>query len=91
MKIDDIKVGEVYYTRISGEMVRVRVVRIVEKEVGRWGSGKYQRRAVVKRIDNGKELPKVRAASALHCNRIPGYVGSETILGNAAEATTDDE
>ena len=64
MKIDDVKIGGEYWTRVSGSRVRVRAVAIVEREIG-WRTGRAAGRVNVARADNGLALPKSRSAAAL--------------------------
>lgn len=71
MKHADVVIGGRYWTRVSGDLVEVEVIR--EKEVtrhGYWnglpgGRSRTWRRFVVKRTDNGTVLPKARSAAAL--------------------------
>ncbi len=57
MKARDISIGAQLYTIVSGEKVFVEVVS---------DTGARGRRYIVKRVDNGKYLPKSRSAAALH-------------------------
>lgn len=70
MKQAEIEVGGEYLTRISGALVRVRVVAQVIRGSRFAGSlhsqGPQLKRFVVARVDTGATLPKVRPASALH-------------------------
>lgn len=65
MRTDDVKIGGEYLTRVSGDLVRVRVVR--ETLVGR--PPRRRRAFVVRRVetdlDTGNTLPKPRTAAAL--------------------------
>lgn len=60
----DIAIGGEYLTRVSGALVRVRVLRVDDRPD--WLSGRAQTRYVVARVDTGKALDKHRHASALH-------------------------
>jgi hypothetical protein len=65
VKITDVCVGGVYETRISGELVRVRVLAI-EAWAGAFGVyGRRVRRCRLARCDNDRVLPKLRTPSAL--------------------------
>ncbi len=68
VKIKDVKPGDLYWTKVSGERVEVEVVRIAQQRS--WRTGRVLRRVVVKRLDTGSVLPKPRPSSALH--RTPG-------------------
>lgn len=64
MKINDIEVGGVYWTRVSGVLTQVEVVGIVTKKRSP-SSKRAIRRLQLKRVDNGNRLPKLRTAAAL--------------------------
>jgi len=66
MKLHEIQVGETYYTRIAGFLQKVVVVReiTVTSSIRRTYTA-----FVVRRVDETKELPKPRRASALHTGR----------------------
>lgn len=65
MKIHEIKVGETYYTRIAGFLQKVVVVReTTVRTIQRTYTA-----FVVRRVDETRELPKPRRASALHTGR----------------------
>jgi hypothetical protein len=80
MKQSKVQVGGVYDTKVSGKWVRVRVERQMEYlrpgytpgVVVQLRNGTLGTRVLVRfrltRLDNGKALPKVRPASALHEN-----------------------
>jgi len=61
MKKSEITVGGIYYTLVSDELVKVRVIR--ETNDYRTGRTKYE----VARVDTGKALPKYRTPAALRC------------------------
>lgn len=60
-KVADIKVGEVYWTEVSGRTVKVKVISGPKAAYMR----KRADRFVVQRVDNGKILEKMRTAHAL--------------------------
>ena len=62
MKIDEIEIGRVYLTTVSGCKVRVKVLARVEPD-GKWHK---RTRFRVQRADSGKYLEKPRDAAALH-------------------------
>lgn len=63
MRTKDIRVGNVYYVKVGGRRVEVRVLR------DRGGRG---RRYQVERTDNGQVLPSLRAGAAIHKDKA-GY------------------
>jgi hypothetical protein len=64
VKRDEVVIGGRYQTRISGQLVLVEVVRE--------GIDYFSKRTafVCRRKDNGRELPKMRTAAALHHTRL---------------------
>jgi hypothetical protein len=61
VKQTEVKVGEVYLTRVSGLLVKVRVtLRSV------YGTTPKKTRFWLERVDNGKKLFKPRSGAALH-------------------------
>lgn len=78
----EIEVGGEYLTRVSGALVRVRVLHAVERES--WSARQQTlTRFKVARVDNGETLPKVRTASALHR---PAYDRDEIDLIRAVKS-----
>lgn len=65
MKQNEIVLGEDYFTKIGGALVRVKVLSIADPSKV-WGK---RVRYVVQRADNGKTLPKSRTASALRLTK----------------------
>jgi ribosomal protein S19E (S16A) len=65
MKVHEIQVGETYYTRIAGYLQKVVVIR----EITVTSIRRTYTAFVVRRVDETKELPKPRRASALHTGR----------------------
>lgn len=65
MKAKDVRINETYQTKVGDELVNVYPIH----EALRFGS-KGPKRWTCKRADNGKLLPKPRAAAALR--EIPG-------------------
>lgn len=63
MKLKDVKLDGEYLINVSGEPVRVRLSASVRGSVkdGRVTPTKFR----CTRVDNGKDLPKLRAAAAL--------------------------
>ncbi len=53
MKLAEVKVGEVYWTKIGNDRYKVLVVSQIEK------------RFIVRRVGETKDLPKARSAAAL--------------------------
>lgn len=64
MKINDIEVGQRYYTRVSGDKILVEVVAVIQ--VNTFCGRTIRRKVRVKRVDNGRVLDKPREASSLH-------------------------
>lgn len=62
MKLHEIKVGETYYTRIDGFLTKVVVVRETTIRTIRRTYTAF----VVRRVEETRELPKPRRASALY-------------------------
>jgi len=66
VKQDDVEVGGRYWTKISG--ARVEVVVVAARD--RWTFGRDARKVglefQVRRLDDGRYLPKFRSAAALH-------------------------
>lgn len=69
MKQDEVVIGREYICRTGDHRIRVRVVARVEMED--FFSHRATTRFRVARVDNGREMPKLRHASALH---VPGYL-----------------
>lgn len=65
MTQNEITIGGVYFTRISGKLVAVQVTAQCSVRVGGFDSGKTRTAFVCKRRDTGRELPKPRTAAAL--------------------------
>lgn len=68
MKVSDVKVGGIYLTRVSGELVAVRVLGertpvLYQYEID--AGKKVPRRYRVARADSGQMLQKLRTAAAL--------------------------
>ena len=77
MLLKDVKIGREYYTRISGELVLVEVVR---QQTTTSRTGRVSTKFVVMRGDNKKVLPKARAAAALHrTKRYPEAFGDDVV------------
>lgn len=61
MRENDVRIGRVYWTKVSSGEVRVRVIYALVS---------FPRvlpiRFKLRRLDNGKMLPKLRTAAALH-------------------------
>lgn len=67
MRKDQIAIGGTYLTRVSGELVRVRVQGLSARySWGREGQHRESDGFRCVRVDNGQPLPKVRTAAALH-------------------------
>lgn len=62
MKTDDVRVGETYLARISGQLTRVVVLRRVEPTGDRWSR---ITKFAIRREGSERVLDKLRAASAL--------------------------
>ena len=60
MLVKDIRVGGEYWTYVSQEKVKVRVV---------YDYGKRGKRYTVRRVDNGETLKALRSPGALHMTR----------------------
>lgn len=60
-KVADIKVGEVYWTEVSGRTVKVKVISGPKAAFLRQKKNRF----VVQRVDNGKILEKMRTPGAL--------------------------
>jgi len=60
-KVADIKVGEVYWTEVSGRTVKVKVISGPRAPYMRTRKNSF----VVQRVDNGKILEKMRTAHSL--------------------------
>lgn len=87
MKQKDIKVGGVYWTRVSGEMLQVKVLSIVDRSTGL----RAKTRFLVQRLDNGRVLTKHRSSSALHETKHPGYASVTTIPTPLAKEAEENE
>lgn len=70
MKQDQIEIGAEYLTRIGGQLARVKVLSEVERQgYGLSYTGRARpvlTRYRIARVSDGRPLPKVRTASALH-------------------------
>jgi hypothetical protein len=66
LKQKDVEIGGRYWTNVGGTRVEVIVVEARD----RWSFGRDARKTgmefQVKRVDDGRYLPKFRSASALH-------------------------
>lgn len=60
-KVDDIKVGGIYWTEVSGRTVKVKVISGPKAAFLRQRKNRF----VVQRLDNGKILEKMRTPHAL--------------------------
>lgn len=83
MRAKDIKEGGEYYTYVSGERVKVRVIHDRGKP-GPYQRGRYQ----VERVDNGKRLSKWRSPQALHpapTGPWPGMTQKQEMLEEGVE------
>lgn len=63
MKQSSVAIGAIYLTRVSGELVEVRVelVTTMFLRLNRRSVTRYR----LRRVDNGTTLPKLRSAAAL--------------------------
>ena len=61
MRQAEIHVGGHYECRVSGKIVAVRVARRVERITSR---GQNRTKFLVRRLDNGRKLPKPRSAAS---------------------------
>lgn len=61
MKQKDVQISGEYMTLIGAELIKVRVISDREFSRGRGTCIRF----VVRRVDNGKVLPKARTAAAL--------------------------
>ena len=64
----DVHVGLRCGTKVSGEVIAVEVISVVEKATsfgGLGGQTKYVKRFICKRLDSRGILPKARSAAAL--------------------------
>lgn len=72
MKQNEIEVGKVYWTKVSGERIQVLVAE--KCEVTSYSSGRIGTKYRVRNVRTGESLPKLRSASALSLTG--GYQGA---------------
>lgn len=68
MRKQDCTIGARVWTKVSGERVECEIIRETTREAfgTRSGSSRRMTKFLVRRIDNGRELPKARSPQSLH-------------------------
>ena len=71
MKLNEVVIGGVYLTRVSGELTPVRVLRQTKVRVGNnYSANKFQTAFAVQAHATGRDLPKPRKAAALRHTKL---------------------